>query len=684
MPAARFQPAFSSGVLSPSLWARIDLSRYDTALKKGVNVFVHAHGGVSNRPGTRFVCEVMDSQHKHRLVPFIREIDDTEVLILGENQMGVIKNGSRVQSGGSDYTIATPWAAAQAQRLDYVQSIDVMFAAHPEVAPRRILRFGPADWSIGTVPINPTVGSPTITNIASHGGVVGDANGADYSYQVTAVIDGTEGFPSAPVTISDVERLEEAGAYNLIQFSGVSGADEYRIYRLRSGVGAYIGFTSGLSFTDDNISPDMTTTPPVAASYFSGAGNFPSAVSIYQQRLAFGASDNNPETIWMSRIGDYLNFTKSRTLVGSDRAEFDLSGEQLNRIRGMIQLRELLVFTSSGEFSVTGPDGGFDATNPIITQYGYVGSSTVKPLVADDTALFVDRSGRGVRDLRYAYESDGYVGNDLTIFANHFFEGRKIVAWAMARNPWSIIWVVLDDGKLMALTYKREHQVWAWTEMEIDGIVESVACVPEGGDDATYLIVRRKIGNTLRRFVERFDNRYFTEAEDAFFVDCGITRTGDPTTTITGLAHLEGRNVVALADGNVIGGLTVTGGSVTLPRPASKVHIGLPYTATIENLPPAIQFEDVGASRGRPHSVSMIRVQVEKTRGIKVVTDDGRENELIQSKVDFARPIPLGTGMYDLTVPAQWNRDGTVTLRQDYPLPMTVLGISVELSIGRS
>ncbi len=386
----------------------------------------------------------------------------------------------------------------------------------------------------------------------------------------------------------------------------------------------------------------------------------------------------------MSRVADYLNFTRSQNMTASDRAEFDMAGEQLNRIRAMLQLRELLVFTSAGEFSVTGPDGGFDALNPIVTQHGYVGSAPVKPLVADDTVLFVDRSGRGVRDLRYTYESDGYSGNDLTIFASHFLQGRRIVSWAMAKNPWSIIWVALDDGRLLALTYKREHQVWGWTDMDIDGAVESVACVPEGANDATYLIVRREVDGQQRRYVERFDDRDFVTASDAFFVDCGITYSGAPAATVSGLDHLEGREVVALADGDVITGLTVQDGAVTLPHAAAKVHVGLPFSAELETLPPAIQFDDVGAARGRPHSVSAVRIQMENTRGIKVVTDDGRESELVQTGGDLSEEIPLWTGMHELTVPAQWNRDGTVTLRQDYPLPMTVLAISVELSIGRN
>lgn len=684
MPSARFQPAFTSGVLGPALWGRVDLQKYDSALRQGKNVIVHSHGGISNRPGTKYVCEVMDHDKRHRLVPFTREADDTAILIFGENKMGVVKNGAQVKSGASPYVSATPYNASQAWDMDFVQSIDVMFTAQPAYPPQKLSRFSDTDWQFTTLPINPAVPSPTITSLASHGGAKPALEGEDYSYQVTAVVNGVEGFPSPVQTLTSVQPLREAGAYNHIFFDPVAGAEEYRIYKVRNGVGGFIGYAKSSPFKDDNIDADMTVTPPVSSTYFNGPGKYPSVVSMFQQRLVLAASNSEPETIWMSRAGDYFNFTRSRIISATDRAEFNISGEELNRIRGLLQLRELLVFTSSGEWSVTGPDGGFSALNPIVTRYGYVGSGKVKPLVSDDTALFVDRTGQRVRDLRYAYESDGYSGNDLTIFASHFFMGRRIVSWAMAKNPFSLIWVVLDNGKLLSLTYNREHQVWGWTEHEMSGRVESVACVPEGGSDATYFIVVRNIGGQVRRYVERLDDRDFTTAEDAYFVDCGITYDDAATATISGLGHLEGREVTALADGDVVAGLTVTGGSVTLPRPASKVHVGLPFSAMFENLPPAIQFDDVGASRGRPHSISAVRLQMERTRGIKIATQDGRTNEIVQTGYDLSKPIPLWTGMHALTMPRDWNPDGTVIVKQDYPLPMTILALSVELSVGRN
>ena len=678
MPSSMFTPSFASGILSPALWGRIDLQKYDSGLRKAKNMIVHAHGGISNRPGTRFICEVMDSSKRHRLVPFSRDVDDTAVLIFGEKQMGVIKNGSRIRSGGSQYTIDVPWSSTQAQAMDYVQSIDVLFVAERGWAPRKIERYADNDWRVRMVEVNPTVPVPTITSAT----LSGDGS-AVYRYCVTAIVDGVESFRSPIVATNPGAALSGGGTVTL-NFSSVAGASEYRVYRTRNSVPGYIGFTTGTSFGDDNISPDLTVTPPVETDLFSTPGNFPSVVSIYQQRLAFAASINDPETIWLSRAGDYSNFTRSTNFVGTDRSEFNMSGESLNRVRSLLQLRELLVFTSAGEWSVTGPEGGFDATNPIVTRYGYVGSSTVKPIVADDTALFIDRSGRNVRDLRYAYETDGYAGNDLSIFASHLFDGRTIVDWALAKNPWSLIWVVLSDGKLLAFTYKREHQVWAWTEMEIDGAVESVASVTEGAHDATYLIVRREIQGKERRYVERFDERDFRFVRDSYFVDCGLTYEGGKTDTITGLGHLEGRKVVALADGNVVQDLTVKGGKVILPFPAGTVQVGLPYTCEMENLPPAIDLQGVGSTRGRPHKISKVRLQVERTRGIKLVAPNGKENELVQTGGDLAAQIPISTGMLELTTSPYWGPDGTVTLRQDYPLPMTVLAISPEISIGTS
>ena len=787
MPTARFQPSFAAGVLGPGLHGRIDIAKYDVALKVGRNVFVHAHGGVSNRAGTRYVGAVEDQTLPHRLVPFERDDTDTAVLVFGDSTLRIVSNGAYVLSSGSPYQVTSPYTSAQAMALDHAQSIDVLFLAHPGVQQQRLGRFGVTDWRFEDLQINPTIPTETwIGNAAAapeiaaitQSGTYSAPKASRYTYKIAATVGGVESFPSSPKTIANVYDIDTTAAANVVSWAAVTGATQYHVYRLkdgefglvnttaslslsdngssftaatkpkaitvtagaagaetyryvvapvvdgvegfpsepgqvtaaqsldvagakntitwlgraslyrvyreRNGVFGYIGFTTKTTFIDDNIAPELNETPIEEATLFQGAGRFPSRVSLAQQRLIFAGSDIDPETVWASRVGEYQNFTRSQILLASDRMEVGLSGERINRIRGLLQLRELLVFASSGEFSVTGPEGTLSATNPVVTQYGYAGSAAVRPLVVDDTALFVDRTGRGVRDLRYAFEQDGYAGNDLSIFASHFFEGKTIAGWCYAQSPFSIIWVCLNDGTLLSLTYKREHQVWAWCEHDVGGAVESLASVREGSNDAVYMIVRRVVNGATKRYIERMADRDFTDAEDCFFVDCGITYSGAATTTITGLSHLNGETVVALADGDVVEGLVVSGGSVTLPRAASNVHVGLPFVAEGETLPPAVDLQDVGSGRGRPHLTSTMRVQMERTRGLKVGANSGDFTEMVQTGDDLAEPIGLFTGMEKLELFASWSPDGTVRFRQDYPLPFTILGLAPEVSIGRS
>lgn len=679
MPTARFQPSFGGGVVGPALYGRIDTAKYDVALKVGHNVFIHVHGGVSNRAGTEFVDEVMDHDHKHRLLPFKRSEDENMVVVLGENKMRVILNGGYLLDGANQYQITTPYSAAQAAKLDYAQSVDVVFMAHNAVYPQKLSRSGNISWAFANLAVNPDVAAPTITGVSSA------ASGSNtYKYKVSAVVDGVESLPSAEFTKTGAQDLDIDGAQNTISFTGPAGA-EFNIYKERSGAYGYIGYSTTGSFVDDNISQDLTKAPAETSNRFTTDQDYPSVVNLFQQRLIFGNTPNEPETIFPSRIAGYENFTRKAVLAADDSFSKSMTGDGIAAIKYMLQLRELLIFTSSGEFSLSGPDGVLTATNPVETQFGYSGSTDVKPLVVEDTALFVDRTGRQVRDLRYAFEQDGYSGNDLTVFVPQYFANSRIAGWAYAKNPYSVVWCYLEDGTLLSLTYKREHQVWAWCDHDLSGgKVEQAVVIPEDDFDRLYLVVKRTINGVEKRYIERMNDRAFTDVEDAWFVDCGLKYEGSPATVISGLGHLEGEEVVALADGNVVSGLTVTNGQVTLKKAASKVIVGLPYYSEIENLPPAVELQDVGSARGRPISINKLNLQVERTRGIKAGHDRSRLNELIQTKKDLATPIGLETDMISIQLFPNWTKQGTVIVRQDYPLPMTVLGLSPEISIGRS
>ena len=248
---------------------------------------------------------------------------------------------------------------------------------------------------------------------------------------------------------------------------------------------------------------------------------------------------------------------------------------------------------------------------------------------------------------------------------------------------------MLDDGSLVSLTYIKEHEVWAWTRHETDGVFEDVTVVAEGLEDVPYFIVRRKIGGVDRRYVERMQTRLFEKVEDAFFVDSGLTYSGTPATLLSGLSHLNEKTVVAMADGNVVRNLTVSNGSVTLPFAASKVHVGLPYEATLMTLDlDTGMVQGLGTVQGRKKTVAEVTLRVEKTRGIWIGTadetrDSGKLIEFKQrSSEAWDEAIGLMTGDLEITPIADWTNGGNIVIKQFDPLPMTILAIMPDVAVG--
>jgi hypothetical protein len=316
----------------------------------------------------------------------------------------------------------------------------------------------------------------------------------------------------------------------------------------------------------------------------------------------------------------------------------------------------------------------------------------VQPINVGEIVLFAQRSGGVIRDFSYSYGDDAWVGKDLTIMSRHLFENRSVKAWAYAQAPSSIVWVVLDDGSLVSLTYMKEHEVWAWTRHEsgAGAAFEDVTCIAEGGEDVPYFVVKRTINGATRRYIERLHSRAFDHVEDAFFVDCGLTYAGAAVSHLSGLSHLEGCEVVALADGNVVRGLKVEGGAVSLPFAAAKIHIGLPYAAVLQTLDLDLgSVNELGSVQGRFKSISKVVLRVEKTRGIFVgPKDEGRDSDRMvefkqRSTEAWNEAIGLYTGDIDLTPAPDWNRAGGLFIKQFDPLPMSILALMPEVTLGR-
>lgn len=682
-----YQPSFTAGELSPALWARVDLAKYAVGLKTAKNVFIHPHGGVSNRAGLEFIGEVKTSANATRLIPFQFNTEQTYVLEFGNLYMRVYKDGAVVLSGMSPYELVTPYATADLEELVVTQEADVMYITHTGYAPRKLSRLADDNWTLTTPTFAPSISAPgTPTAVATVG-----SGATSYRYKVSA-ISSTTGEESLPSNASTAitNDLTIAGNKNTVSWSSVSGAERYIVYKLDNGVYGYIGGTEGTSFVDENITADLADTPQSGYNPFTGAGNYPRCSTFVDQRLAFASTLNNPQAVWLSQSANYENFGYSRPRKASDGFEFRIRARQVNEIRSMLQARGLMLLTSGGEWVVTGGQDEYLAPDTIVVKnQGYRGASKVQPVVVGNTVLFAQERGGVIRDFSYEFAEDSYVGKDLTILARHLFEDMTIKAWAFSQAPYSIVWVVLDNGTLVSLTYIKEHDVWGWTRHETDGTFEDVVVVADGNEDVPYFIVNRTIGGNTKRYIERLHTRVFADVKDAFFVDSGLTYSGAAADVISGLDHLEGETVVALADGNVVRNLTVSSGSITLPIEATKVHVGLPYTATIKTLDIDMgQVRGLGSVQGRWKSVSEVTFRVEDTRGIWLGTSEetresGKLIEWKQRAVEaWSDPIDVYTGDFRITPLPDWTNGGNVVVSQFDPLPMTILAIMPDLSVG--
>jgi hypothetical protein len=478
--------------------------------------------------------------------------------------------------------------------------------------------------------------------------------------------------------------LFETGATVTISWAAVTGASRYNVYKLQGGLYGYIGQTAGLSIVDDNISPDLGKTPPIYDSVFNAAGDYPGAVSYFEQRRCFAGTTNKPQNIWMTKSGTESNMSYSLPLRDDDRIAFRVAAREANTIRHIVPLTQLLLLTSSAEWRVTSVNS--DAITPStisVRPQSYVGSSNVQPVIINNTLIYGAARGGHVRELAYNWQASGFITGDLSLRAPHLFDTFDIVDMAYAKAPQPVVWFVSTSGRLLGLTYVPEQQVGAWHWHDTDGVFESCTVVAEGGEDALYCVIRRTINGNSVRYVERMASRQFTDQADAFFVDCGATYSGVPADVISGLDHLEGKTVSILADGAVHPQRVVTGGSIILDIEASTVQIGLPIEADLQTLPLAVQLQDGSFGQGRFKNVNKVWLRVYRSSGIFVGPSASELTEVKQRTTEnYGTPPALKSDEIELTLTPSWAAGGQVYVRQSDPLPLTVVSLTVEVAMG--
>ena len=425
--------------------------------------------------------------------------------------------------------------------------------------------------------------------------------------------------------------------------------------------------------------PNTSTTTQWREGYWSDFRGWPLAVVFYQQRLVYGGSVSYPQELWFGEQNpdDYSNFLEGTF----DTSAFTYALEGQNPMKWMLS-QDFLLIGTSGSCGKWGEQGkSATPTSPSYQEQTQNGATAIRAVFGGDDVLYVERGGRKVRRFGFDFQADKYLTPELTVLSPEITESG-IVDIAFQARPNPILWCVLDNGDIAALTYQPDQQVIAWTKQVTDGDFESVAVISSGEqEDEVWVSVKRIVNGNTNRYIEQFKpNDWGSDDDDLYFVDSGLTYSGSATADFSGLDHLEGETVKVWADGVVLSDEVVVGGAITIDVESSTVAIGLPYTAKIETLPIRVDPQDISLNK----KIKRLWVDLYKSGTFKF--GPGPDADLTEVNMWATATLTAKQDLYTSTVKMKQfsfiyagYQKQTLYLESSEPVPLGVRAIVAEI-----
>ena len=298
---------------------------------------------------------------------------------------------------------------------------------------------------------------------------------------------------------------------------------------------------------------DALTSPRWSIGAWSAEYGYPRAVSFYEDRLWFGGTSKDPQTMWASKTGDYENF---EVVAGEDDSSlvFTLASDKINSIEWMSGQDVLIIGTKGGEFTADAGNAEQAITPSNIRvrrRSNYGAAENVQPVFIDSALLFVQRAKFRLHELVPSLQSGNYTAADLTQMSYDILT-PGVVQMAYQSSPLRLLWCVLSDGSLASLTYISDEEVIAWAKHTIGGTnatVESIAVIPhpDGDQDQLWAITSRTVNGATVRHIEFLEKPFAENGSipDAFFVDDGLSlSTSTSMSDMTGVFTVGGNSAI--------------------------------------------------------------------------------------------------------------------------------------------
>ena len=658
---ARFvsiQTNFSTGELDPLLRARVDLAAYANALEEATNVVCQPQGGIRRRPGTKYIASLPNSSTESagngtRLVEFEFSTSDSYMLCFTHNRMYVFKNKNQITNingSGNPYldTSSLGLTGARLANIVWTQSADTLIVVHPDINPIKIVRGGTdATWTGSAI---------TFDSIPKYAFTASFSNPAG-TLTPSAV--------SGKITLTASSSVFVSGSVG--QYVNASPQGRAKIVKYNSGT-SVDAITEFPFFNTSAIANGSWEYESGYEAVWSSGKGWPRSVTFHEGRLYFGGSKSRPSTIWGSKVGLFFDFEPTEGL-DDDAVEATLDTNTFNAIVDIISGRDLQVFTTGGEFYV--PQNGLDPITPTnffvktASRNGIKEGIRVQQL--ESGTLFVQRQGKALNEFAYTDTQLTYVTQKISLLAGHLLRtpSRMALRRSVATDENDLLLITnSDDGTMAVFSLLRAQNVIAPSEFTtVDG-----SFVDVGVDISTiYTIAKRNVNGTFQYYVEAFDNDLLTDS----------SKTGGAAASVS-MSHVATETVNVILDGSVQADQAVPGGgTVTFPRSsATKYEVGLPITVRAVTMPVDLKLQ-TGTRIGFKKRIVEVNALVANTQHLKINTIQvpfRAFGDILDEAVDEY------TGTKTLHGILGYTTEGKITVEQDVPLKMTLLGLEYKVA----
>ena len=662
---ARFvtiQTNFNTGELDPLMRARVDLKAYENALETATNVICQPQGGITRRPGLRYINALPNSGSESaangvRLVSFEFSTEDSYMLCFTHNRMYVYKNGAlvtNINGSGNNYldTSGVSLTSAKLANLCWTQSADTLIVVHEDLPPVKIVR-GASDssWTASAITFD---SKPKYAFTLSASNPSGTLTPSAVSGKITLTASAAGTFSS-----SDVGQYVNASP---------------------QGRAKIVAYTSGTVVQAITEFPFFDTSAIASGSWeketgyevvWSGTRGYPKTVTFHEGRLYFGGSKTRPSTVWGSKVGLFFDFEATEGL-DDDAIEATLDTNTFNAITDIISGRDLQLFTTGGEFYVQQsqlePITPANFSVKTVSRHGSKPGIRVKQL--ESGTLFIQRQGKTLNEFAYSDTQATYLTSKISLLSGHLLKTptRMALRKAVATDENDLLLIVNSDGGSMAVySLLRSENVIAPTRFTTG----TDQFVDVGVDITTiYCVVKRTISGTAQYYVEIFDDALLTDS----------AKTGGIASSVS-MSHLVGKSVNVLLDGTVQSNQTVpSGGTVTFPRASTTSYeLGLPIDIEVITMPVDLKIQ-TGTRIGFKKRIVEVNALVLETQNM-VVNDIEVPFRSFDTPSILDADIPDFTGTKVLHGILGYSTDAKITITQSAPLKMTLLGMEYKVAV---